>query len=222
MEVSHEIEIMFNQDCREKKRTSHSATKKPHGGRMRSAFDILKKDSKRCYTESSKVEVYNMFEQEIVNFTQFKNFNTDRQKELIEIYREKFSAKEIQKKWKISTVKYYSILNKLGISTRKYKNKQSITQAKAVEEQVKALDQVSPSIEAVESPVSPSCELPLAHPVMIKQEPMKDDLSGLGLQIKMDGKFQGKIFGEKLTKLLALLQNDNSNYEIKLEIVETA
>lgn len=120
MELYKEIERMFNDDVREKKRTGSGVFsktgKRGYVGTMRMPSDIMSRKDKYNYRKNGKVESYNMYDS-IMNLEQFKKLTGQEKKRALEYWLlEKGYTKEaIRKRMIVSAPTLDSWLMNFGI-----------------------------------------------------------------------------------------------------------
>lgn len=230
--MGENIQRIFEDDVRDKKRTGTGvfsrASRRGYVGKMRTPYDGVKYKAKKEYMGNGKVVTYNMFEEQIVELDTFENFDKARQKELLELYREKFTTEEIKKTWRMNTYAFYNLLKKLGIQvkpigtlTEAGKEKKRVAMAKAREAKLLKQRERQEDIFDIEDSIINEPEVAVTVEQKVVPKANIVTISN-GLSIMLEGEYEGKIFGEKVRKLLALLEDDSSMYKIKLEIVESA
>lgn len=123
-ESEREIEKMFQQDIREKKRTGSGAFHRTgkgakHGiiGGMRTHADMLKGKAKREYTKPGELKVYNL--NDIISRQDFEAKTENEKKELLIRWRENYPNETILEKSGIPKKDYYDYVRKFGIKHNK-------------------------------------------------------------------------------------------------------
>lgn len=114
-------EYLFNEEVREKKKIGrgiHKRASRKRGfkGTVKTAYDFMTRKQKREL--SGKVDVYHMSEI-VISYDEFKKASNEKKIELIAIYLEKYSQKELAEKWNVPLKYIYGIksryINKKGL-----------------------------------------------------------------------------------------------------------
>lgn len=120
-DVDRDIEKMFIQDIREKKRAGNgsfsrsgkgSSKGRVRGG-MKTHADFLKGKEKREYTKPGKIEVFNM--KDIISKQAYFQKSEADQKTLLSTWRENYKNDEILEKMGINKTDYYNLVHKFGL-----------------------------------------------------------------------------------------------------------
>jgi predicted DNA-binding protein YlxM (UPF0122 family) len=119
------IDKIFNEDIREKRKTSrgvYSRTgKRGYVGKMKFPSDIMHSKDRRKYRGNGKVVVWNMYE-DIMEYSYFKGLPQQEQKKVLEGLRKKHTNKEIQTQWGLAAQSFYNLVTKLGAKKREMGN----------------------------------------------------------------------------------------------------
>lgn len=124
-ESEKEIEKLFMQDIREKKRAGsgsfHRAGKGSSKGRvrggMKTQYDLLKGKEKRDYSKPGELKVYNL--NDIISREEFETKTKSEQKELLVVWRDNYSNETILEKSGIPKKDYYDYVREFGIKHNK-------------------------------------------------------------------------------------------------------
>jgi hypothetical protein len=134
-----EIERMMRDEIREKKRTAsgvhHKTGKRGYVGTMRFPSDLLRGKEKREYRKNGKVETYNMYET-IMTWAEFNRQPKDRQKLLLEKWREIHPNQEIYEKLGVSHNLFHKKIKELGVEVKR-KGGYKVERIRATEAEIK-------------------------------------------------------------------------------------
>jgi hypothetical protein len=118
---SAEIEREFRYEIQEKKRTAsgvhHKTGKRGYTGTIYFPHNLLRGKEKREYTKPGKVRRFNMYTT-MMELSELQRYDQDRQREIIEKWRELHKAKEIQEALGIDHNTYYDLLYDLEVLER--------------------------------------------------------------------------------------------------------
>ncbi|MDW7650056.1 MAG: hypothetical protein SCK29_05390 [Bacillota bacterium] len=161
-------------------------------GAVMTPVDFLRGKDKKEYMKNSEVRVYNMYDEQVLPYEEFKELPVDKQVVLMTKWREDVGTNNIIKEMKISRKKFYSeVLKNLGIETkprgRRPKKEEEAEAAAANEPQV--------------------------------QQDDRDEKEGLMLLLA--GKYDGQTLANRFARLARVFDN-NGEYEIKVEVRETS
>ncbi|HHX74757.1 MAG TPA: hypothetical protein GX699_07625 [Firmicutes bacterium] len=88
-------------------------------GPVRTPVDFLRGKAKKEYMGNSEVKVYNMYEDQVLPYEEFKELPIEKQVVLMTKWREEIGTNNIIRDMKVSRKKFYSeILKNLGIETK--------------------------------------------------------------------------------------------------------
>lgn len=121
MESSKEIRKLFYQDSYEKKKIGANVFKRASAGTERAGVAggiIFPKHNFKRYEKNSKVKQKNIYK-DIVNIKLFNTFSNNKKKELLEVWMQKYTNKEIYEGLGISENRYYELRNKLNVERGK-------------------------------------------------------------------------------------------------------
>lgn len=168
-------------------------------GPVRTPVDFLTGKAKKEYMKNSEVIVYNMYEDKVLPYEEFKELPIEKQIVLMTKWREELATNDIIRDMKISRKKFYSeVLKSLGIETKPRGRR-----PKKVETSIPAQNetQVVPQVERQVVPVEAGTEP--------------------AFSVVFTGEFPGQEAAVRLARLARLLDNDGT-YVIKCEIRETS
>ena len=169
-------------------RASRSGRKDP----VMTPVDFLRGKAKKEYMQNSEVKVYNMYEEKVLLYDDFKELPVEKQVVLMTKWRDEIGTSNIIKDMKISCKKFYSdVLKTLGIET-KPRGRRPKREADDREE-VAVKETVIPST-ATFSPEG-------------------------SFFIVFNGRFFGQALANRLARLARVLDADGE-YEIKVEVKE--
>lgn len=114
-----EIEKMIKKEISEKKKISqgvkHRASrKKGFKGKVKTPVDFMSRKEKTKYTKGSSIVSYNIFDK-IVTYEEFKLFDDNMKKGLLDEYLYDFSISEIAKAWNVNVRFVYELIHRLNI-----------------------------------------------------------------------------------------------------------
>jgi hypothetical protein len=191
----------FNNEIRQKRLIAsgvHGRTgRRGYVGKMLFPSDFMNRKEKRQYMKSGVVKVSNIYDT-IIDFDSFKNLSKEDKKKYLSEYRKRFSNKEIMKIWGISHNYYYKIIHDLDLP-KAPRTRRAIT---------KKTTQVTPIVPEVVGQVNP-----VIQPAKIMVE------LGDGLNVQLNGEYDGEKLIKKLEKIAILLE-ESTKYSVKLVISE--
>lgn len=163
-------------------------------GAVMTPVDFLRGRAKKDYMQNSEVRVYNMYEEKVLPYEEFKELPVEKQVVLMTKWRDQIGTNNIIKDMKISRKKFYSeVLKSLGIETK--------PRGRRPKKAEDSLDNVMQEIEiASQEAVS-----------------FSEDETFL---IVFNGRFGGHAVANRLARLARVLDAD-SEYEIKVEVRES-
>lgn len=98
-------------------------------GPVQTPVDFLKGKAKKEYMKNSEVEVYNMYDKQVIPYDEFKKFPVEKQVALMSKWREEVGTNNILKEFKVSRKYFYSeVLPSLGIETKPRGNNKRLKQ----------------------------------------------------------------------------------------------
>ena len=166
-------------------------------GAMMTPVDFLRGKDKKAYMQNSEVRVYNMYEEKVMPYEEFKELPIEKQVVLMTKWRDEVGTNNIIKDMKISRKKFYSdVLKSLGIETKprgRRPRKEESENATAV-------------VTETETSIEP-------NPVERENE--------TAFMIRFNGRLEGHALANRLARLARIL-DDEGNYEINVEVRETS
>ncbi|HHU29099.1 MAG: hypothetical protein QM368_09825 [Bacillota bacterium] len=168
-------------------------------GSVRTPVDFLSGKEKREYMKSSEVKVYNMYEDKVLPYEEFKQLPIEKQVVLMTKWRDEIGTNNIIRDMKISRKKFYSeVLKSLGIETKPRGRRSKKEEEKNAEAEKKA----ETAGQHTESGA-------------VSAESVKSSFS-----VVFSGILEGHAAAGRLARLARIL-DDNSRYCIKVELSET-
>lgn len=192
-----EAEIIFNSTTSKKNLSGvrGRASRTGRKGAVMTPVDYLRGKEKKEYMKNSEVKIYNMYDNKVLPYDEFKELPVDKQVVLMTKWREEIGTNNIIKDMKISRKKFYSeVLNALGIETKPRGRRGR----KDPEEQ--------PAVNIAQNRTE--------QKILITEEREKE---GIFLVIK--GAYSGDILSNRLAGLSGLF-DEHGEFELKLEIRE--
>lgn len=116
-----EAEIVFNSTTSKKNLSGvrGRASRTGRKGAVMTPVDFLRGKARKEYMQNSEVRVYNMYEEQVLPYEEFKELPVEKQVVLMTKWRDDIGTNNIIKEMKISRKKFYSeILKTLGIETK--------------------------------------------------------------------------------------------------------
>jgi hypothetical protein len=160
-------------------------------GAVMTPVDFLRGKEKREYMKNSEVRVYNMYDEKVLPYEEFKELPVDKQVVLMTRWREDVGTNNIIKEMKISRKKFYSeVLKSLGIETK--------PRGRRPKQQEAEVNQEPASVPTVQE----------------KGISEKD-----GLMLLLSGKYDGQTLGNRFAHLARVFDHEGE-YEIKVQIRE--
>lgn len=201
------IEKMFNDEVRDKKRTAsgvhHKTGKNGYTGTIRFISELLKGKEKREYRGTGRVRKYNMYDT-IMPFTEYLELPTEEQKKILMKYRERHANKDIMQTWKISHNVFYRLVNDLDIP--KTKRESPFRSGKKVGTVPNALPVIKEKLE----------EKQMTMEIIDKKE--KEN----GMTLSLNGTYTADEIVRKLEKFGLILSDEPAQFKIELHIKEMA
>ena len=120
-EIQSEAERAFNASTSKKNLSGvrGRASRTGRKGPVMTPVDFLHGKAKKEYMQNSEVRVYNMYEEKVLLYDDFKELPVEKQVVLMTKWRDEIGTSNIIKDMKISRKKFYSeVLKTLGIETK--------------------------------------------------------------------------------------------------------
>ncbi|NLP36249.1 MAG: hypothetical protein GX357_01195 [Firmicutes bacterium] len=166
-------------------------------GPVMTPVDFLTGKAKKEYMQNSEVIVYNMYENRVLPYEEFKELPIEKQVVLMTKWREEIATNDIIRDMKISRKKFYSeVLKSLGIETKPRGRRPKKTETNGeTQTDMQLAPQVNKQVVPAETKVEPA------------------------FAVIFSGEFEGQVAAIRLARLARILDNDGK-YEIKFEIKE--
>ena len=169
-------------------------------GAIMTPVDFLRGKDKKAYMQNSEVRVYNMYEEKVLPYEEFKELPIEKQVVLMTKWRDEVGTNNIIKDMKISRKKFYSdVLKSLGIETKPRGRR-----PKRVETDTESVDTPNAETESYSSPK-------VAEPPQY--------MEGTAFMIRFNGRVEGHALANRLARLARILES-NDTYEINVEVRE--
>ena len=160
-------------------------------GAVMTPVDFLRGKEKKEYMKNSEVRVYNMYDEKVLSYDEFKSLPVDKQVVLMTRWREDVGTNHIIKEMKISRKKFYSeVLKSLGIETK--------PRGRRPKQQETEVNQKPASVSVVQE---------------------EEILEKEGLMLLLNGKYDGQTLGNRFARLARVFDHEGE-YEIKVQIRE--
>lgn len=204
-----EAEIVFNSTTSKKNLSGvrGRASRTGRTGAIRTPVDFLSGKAKKEYMKSSEVKVYNMYEDQVLPYDEFKELPIEKQVVLMTKWRDEIGTNNIIRDMKISRKKFYSeVLKTLGIETKprgRRPKKTETDEKKAEEIAEKTKEEVSAEI------------VPAATARVVSEQEQQET----SFYIVFSGCFAGDQLSNRLARLARVL-DAAGQYEIKVEVRE--
>jgi hypothetical protein len=168
-------------------------------GPVRTPVDFLRGKAKKEYMQNSEVKVYNMYENRVLPYEEFKELPIEKQVVLMTKWREEIGTNNIIRDMKVSRKKFYNeILKNLGIETKPRGRHTKNTDAETKKDDKMT---VGANTEA-------AVELLTAN-----------DIPQPSFSLAIGGLFDGHNAANRLARLSRMLEPE-AKYELKVEIRE--
>ncbi|NLM51209.1 MAG: hypothetical protein GX197_00055 [Firmicutes bacterium] len=165
-------------------------------GPIRTPVDFLTGKAKKEYMQNSEVIVYNMYENRVLPYEEFKELPIEKQVVLMTKWREEIATNDIIREMKISRKKFYSeVLKSLGIETKPRGRRAKKTETNETTQTGQLVPQANQQVTLGETKIEPA------------------------FTIFFSGEFEGQVAAIRLARLARILDTD-SKYEIRFEIKE--
>jgi len=209
-----EIEKMFHEEVRDKKKTAsgvhHKTGKNGYVGNMRFPSDIMNRSEKMRHRKASKVMTTNIFD-EILTIDEFEKLETYEKKNRLQYWRNKFSNKDIQQAMGIGNSPFYKIVKELDLpKTNRFKSDEPTKRKGAVKKQV-----------AIQSNLVFAEEKLPEVPEAPKPETIVQEVVFEGLNVMFRGTYTADKIEKQLTKFMLLLDGEeNEEFYVELKLMQ--
>lgn len=194
-----EAELVFSSTTSKKNLSGvrGRASRTGRKGPVMTPVDFLRGREKKAYMKNSEVKVYNMYDEKVLPYEEFRELPIEKQVVLMTKWREGIGTNNIIKDMKISRKKFYSeVLTSLGIETKprgRRAKREGEFELSSAEEQFR------------EAP-----ETPAIYSTQSAQDPFT---------IVMSGRYGGQVIASRFARLSRMFDFDGE-YEVRLEIRE--
>jgi hypothetical protein len=103
------------------------ASRRGNKGPVKTPYDLLRGKAKKEYAGASRLEVYQLYEREIVPYDIFSRWQKSTQQEAMTLWRKKYPIKEIIESMGVTTYKFYQIIKDLGIHAQEKQSLENTT-----------------------------------------------------------------------------------------------
>ena len=213
-----EIEKMFHEEVRDKKRTAsgvhHKTGKNGYVGTMRFPTDIMNRSEKIRHRKASKCMTTNIFD-EILTIDEFEKLETYEKKNRLAYWRNKYSNKEIQKAMGIANSPYYKIVESLELpKAPRIKSDLDGKQKRTGKASGQKIIAIQSDLHFEEEKLPEVPEAP--KPATIVQEVVFE-----GLNVMFRGTYTADKIEKQLTKFMLLLDGeDNEEFYVELKLMQ--
>lgn len=212
-----DIERMFNQEIRDKKRTAtgihHRASRRGYTGTIRTQVDYLKGKEKKLYMGNGEIKVSNLYDtlENLPSFEELNNLDFNTAKNIAYLAKKNFSNKQLIDYWKINNYTLYiKVFKKFGVYEGNY-----ATKSKSKAKEVEQLEIKEVKKQVIQSDPNPIIPMPVAAAPISKVE---NDFTGF--EVKFGGKYTGKQITDRLMNYISILA-ESSEYKVIFKIEET-
>jgi hypothetical protein len=209
-----EIEKMFHDEVRDKKRTAsgvhHKTGKNGYVGTMRFPSDIMNRSEKMKHRKAGKIVTTNIFDN-ILPIDEFNKLEDYEKKNRLQYWRNIYSNKEIQEKMGVANSPFYKIVKELDLpKTNRFKSNEPTKRKGKVKEQVA----IQSNLQFEEEKVPEVPEAP--KPATIVQEVVFE-----GLNVMFRGTYTADKIEKQLTKFMLLLDGeDDEEFYVELKLMQ--
>lgn len=211
LQLSKDIERMFHDEVRDKKRTAsgvHSKTgKNGYVGKMRFPSDIMNRKDKRMHTKAGKVLTTNLFDT-IIPIEEFEKLEKHEQRNMLQYWRTEKQGKEIMRGLKISSQRYYDLVATLDLpKASRGKHKRS------------AKTTASAPAPKKETSVAVKEKVPEVPEVKEEKQVIQEVIVN-GLNVIFNGTYSAEKIEKQLTKFMLLLDGEEEDFYIELKLMQ--
>lgn len=209
-----DVEKLFNDEVRTKKKIGRGSFNKRGKGVKHGVSGALKTPYYYMSTKERKklngeVEVFYM-ESTILPIEEFEQKDIEKQKELLNHWRKVFQTKDIKQKMGVSHMRFYNLMDKLGVPRSSRGGAHNVKKNKKEKE-----ESIAVSAEKMDKPVIRA--VPDEKPV--QQEPIQQILTK-GLHLEFNGTYDTDTLNKLFTKLQLLIDGEDNEYQIYLTLSE--
>jgi hypothetical protein len=203
------IERIFNDDIRDKKRTGNGAfhmrgkgVKHGMNGALKTPYHYMKAKEKRQL--NGEVKVFNMYET-ILTKEEFFLKDIETQKHMLARWREIYSNTIIKKEMGLHNAGFYNLVEKLGLPKKDRGGARDTKTRKSVVKTTVPMEQ--PLVEQTQH---------------IEQPTIRPQIISNGLHLEYNGEYTADQLSKILTKLQLLTEGEENKFLFSLSITERA
>lgn len=224
---SYEIEKMFNNETKEKKRTGtgvyHRASRRGYTGAVRTQVDFLKGKEKKKYMGNGEIKVSNMYSNldNLPSKRELLHMDIDKLKIILEEVKKNYSSTQICKKLGYkSSGSLYHLYNKAGVEYEK----RDPNISKKIGESIKKTNQLKAIVSLEETQKQEQINT-VNQPVIIEKvvekivEKPATVVSSTGFSMNLNGEYSGEVLANRILAMIGVL-DDSVKYNLKFSIHE--
>lgn len=216
MQTRNNIEKMFLDEIREKKRTAsgvhHKTGKNGYVGNMRFPSDLMNRSEKIKHRKAGKVVNSNIFD-EILPIEEFEQLETYEQRNRLQYWRNQKPNKEILRGMGISNKRYYDIVTELELpkAPRIKVGEPRKAYAKKVnkESSVAVTSERVPAVQEMSEVLTPPKQETNPHEIIVE-----------GLNVIFTGTYTAEKIEKQLTKFMLLLDSEEDDFYIEFRLMQ--
>lgn len=217
-EEDNDIEKMFIDECREKKRTAsgvyHRASRRGYiKGGVKTQVDFLRGKERKEYIKGGPIKIMNAYDkiEGIPSIKELEEMEFEVAKNIVKIARKNFSAKTLKTYWNISSYTLYKIIFK-KYEIEVAQSNRNINANNKTSEKVK-----NSSIEEVPNKNIKTLENVGTEKYILENKVVQEEFSGFNL--KFAGKFESDFISDRVLAFLSTM-SEGKKYNIKFELEE--
>ena len=204
--VPNEIERLFYDEVRQKKRTAsgvhHKTGKNGYTGTIRFPSDIMNRKDKMRYRRAGKVLTTNMFDK-IISINEFEELETFEKRNRLMYWRNEKNNKDILKGLGISSKRYYEIVAELDLpKAPRGKTKPTRKATASIKKQP-----IETTTVAVQTGTVP--EAPQVQEIIVE-----------GLNLVFHGTYKAEQIKRHLTKFITLLDEEPDDFYLEFRLMQ--
>lgn len=215
-----EIERIFNDDIRDKKKTGSGSFHKrgkgvKHGfkGALRTPYYYMTNKEKKAL--NGDVEVSFMYET-VIPYEEFVLKDTEIQKAMLIRWRELFSNEHIKKEMGVYNKRYYDIVEELKIPKKRNRVFKEKTIKKETTQKVAAMSpERTPELKLVENSKNENIEI---MEKIVEKIVEKKEVEVLGLDLNYNKICDVEEISRILTKLQLMVEGEPTDFDVKISI----
>jgi hypothetical protein len=221
-----EIERMFNEDVREKRKAGSGSFHKrgkgvKHGmsGALKTPYHYMSAKEKKKL--NGEVSVYSMYET-IIPLKEFKLKDIETQKLLLTRWREIYENDIIKEEMGLNVKSYYDLVAELNLPKKpRGGNIMRAARDKKPKKEAKIAISSQMKFETPETPATtPQPVLQLAEPQVQEIQPQMQKIIIKGLNLEYNGEYNAEDLAKIFTKLQLIIDGETNNYNLCLSLSE--